>query len=100
MSKVTVDTDVISNSLLPLATREVDKISNAISSANRVHFPNGEYDWSGIVGELSDCSEEAKTYARWVADINDKYVNHMVNRVDDINSISVEELKKHISVVK
>lgn len=100
MSKVTVDTDVISNSILPLATSEVNKISSAISSANRVHFPNGEYDWSGIVGELSDCSEEAKKYARWVADINDKYVNHMVNRVDDINSISVEELKKHISVVK
>ena len=54
MSKVTVDTDVISNSLLPLARSEVDKISNAISSANRVHFPNGEYNKSNIVEELKD----------------------------------------------
>lgn len=100
MAKVNVDTDVISNNLLPLAKSEVDKISNAISSANRVHFPNGEYDWSGIVGELYDCREESNKYARWVADIKDKYVNHMVTRVDEINSISIIELKKHISIVK
>lgn len=100
MPKINIDTDVISNSLLPLARSEIDKISSAVSSANRVHFPNGEYDWSEIMGELNDCREESNKYIRWIADINDKYVNHLVNRIDDINSISVSELKKYISVVK
>lgn len=100
MTKINVDTDIISNNLLPLAKSEMDKISNAVYYANRVHFPNGEYDWPKIVGELNDCREESNKYIRWIADINEKYVNHLVDRIDDINSISIDELKKYISVVK
>lgn len=100
MSKVSIDTDVISNILLPLSRSEVDRILNAISSANQVHFPNGEYNWSGIVGDLNDCKEEGNKYVGWISDMNDKYVNHMVNRVDDINSIAIDEPKKHTSIVK
>lgn len=100
MAKINIDTNMIGNNLYPLAKNEVTKLSNAISLANRVFFPNGEYDWSGIVGDLNDCKQSIDKYIRWLEDMNEKYINHMTDRVDEISSVKITELKKHDMIVK
>ncbi len=100
MSKMSIDTDAISNTLLPLTKNEISKLNSVISIANSVSFPNGEYNWSGIVNELDDCKNQARKYYSWLENIRDKFVNNMNDRVDEINSVTVTEIKKRVSRVK
>ncbi len=100
MAKMSIDTDAISNTLLPLAKNEISRIDNAISIANSVSFPNGEYNWSAIVNELGDCKAQANKYYRWLENIKDKFVNNMSDRVDEISAVTVTEIKKRVTRVK
>lgn len=100
MAKMSIDTDVISNTLLPLTKNEISKLNSVISIANSVSFPNGEYNWSAIVGELEDCREQASKYYNWLENIKDKFVNNMNDRVEEINNTMVTEIKKRVTGVK
>lgn len=100
MAKMKIDTDVIANTLLPLAKSEISKLSGVISMANAVSFPNGEYNWSSIIGELEDCREEANKYYNWIENINDKFVNNMNDRIEEISTVAITEIKKRVSGVK
>lgn len=100
MSKMSIDTDAISNTLLPLSKNEISKLDNVISMANSVSFPNGEFNWSNVIGELEDCRDQAKKYYSWIGNIKDKFVNNMNDRVDEINATMVVEIKKRVTGVK
>lgn len=100
MSKMSIDTDAISNTLIPLSKNEISKLNSVISMANSVSFPNGEFNWSNIVGELEDCRDQAKKYYGWIENIKDKFVNNMNDRVDEINATMVVEIKKRVTGVK
>lgn len=100
MAKMSIDTDAISNTLLPLTKNEISKLGSVISIANSVSFPNGEYNWSAIVGELEDCKEQANKYYHWLENIKDKFVNNMSDRVEEINSVQITEIKKRSAGVK
>lgn len=100
MAKVKIDTDVVSNTLLPLAKNEINKLSNVISVASTVSYPNGEYNWSSIVNELEDCREQANKYYNWIANVNNKFINMTTDCVDDISSTAVTEIKRRTTIVK
>lgn len=100
MSKVKIDTDMVSNTLLPLANNEINKLNGVISIANTVSFPNGEYNWSAIVGEIEDCREQANKYYNWISNVNEKFVNSATDCVDEINNTSITEIKRRTTVVK
>ena len=48
MTKVSIDTDKISNSLLPIAQNEKNKLSSAKKCASKVSMPNGENYWRNV----------------------------------------------------
>lgn len=100
MSKVKIDTDSISNTLLPLASNEINKLNSVISMANSFSFPSGEYNWSSIINELEDCKEQANKYSNWISNINDRFINNISDRVEDINITAITEIKKRNTVVK
>lgn len=100
MSKMCIDTNVISNTLLPLSKNEISKLGSVISMANSVSFPNGEFNWSSIIGELEDCKNQATKYYNWMENIKEKFVNNMNDRIEEINTTTVTEIKKRTTGVK
>lgn len=94
MAKVSIDTDKISSSLLPTAKTEISQISNARSAAGTISFPNGEWNWNGVCGQIDDCVSRASKYSSWMTEINQKFVSSLTDNVDEINSITVEEVKQ------
>lgn len=100
MAKVKFNNTVISNTILPLIKTEINQLHATIGSADAVNFPNGEFNWSGIKGELEDCLNEANKYNQWVSTINSQLSNAMVNATDAINSVSVKEINRSQSIVK
>ncbi len=100
MAKVKINTDIVSNTLLPLAKNETNKISNVISMANSVSFPNGEYNWSSIINELDDCREMSVKYCNWLSSINERFINNTNSCIDEINSTTITEIKRRATIVK
>ena len=96
MSKVDIDTDKISNELIPLAREQYGKILSARGSASKVSIPNDAYNWSDVYGKIDDCVTKSDKYAKWLESINTSYVNDITNKVDEFNTIEVEKISKFV----
>lgn len=100
MTKVSINTDKISNSLLPTAQNEKNKIISAKSCANGVLMPNGETYLKDITSQLSDCEDKMNKYINWITDLKNKASISMNNGVNNINKITVEKVNTSDIAVK
>lgn len=96
MSKVDIDTDKISNDLIPLAREQYGKIVSARGNASKVSIPNDAYDWGSVYSKIDDCVSQSDKYLKWIESINTSYVNDITNKVDDINNIQIENISKYV----
>ena len=93
MAKVDIDTDKFNNELLPLAFQAWNQINLAMQYGGDVNFPNDEYSWSwNIQDRIRDCNDLAAKYKDWAAGVKDKFINNITNGLDDISSITVDEI--------
>ncbi len=100
MTKVSINTDKISNSLLPTAQNEKNKISSTKRCASRVSMPNGENYWGNVTSQLSDCEDKINKYINWINDLKNKVSSGMNNGVDNINKLVVDKVNTSDITVK
>ncbi len=100
MSKVMIDTDKISNNLMPMVSNARSSISTARSCASRAYFPREDYGWNRVCSNLSDCVERVGKYYNWANGLNQKFVRCLQQNLENISSIQVEAIKKSSLSVK
>lgn len=92
MTKIKIDTQKVSNLLLPAAANEKQKIESAKNLASRVSMPGGENYWGDVISKLSDCDEKISKYINWLNDLNSEILNDISNNVESINSVKIEKV--------
>lgn len=101
MANIMIDTDKISNSLIPSVEGAKSKISNAKEKAQKVHLPHScPYSWSSIISDIGDCSEKLGNYLSWIREINRRINVTNTNSKEDISKIKIEEVKRQNIIVK
>ena len=94
MPKVSVDIDKINNTLLPLVNTEMNQLNIAVSSAGKVLFPAGDFNWSKVVGGLKDCYHAMSIYNHWIQNMKESLTNSIVTSTDKLNTIKIEKVEK------
>ena len=100
MSKVVIDTDKITNELLPMASNAQEEVVDAKSCARRAYFPYNDFGWGGVCGSLDECIENTRKYYNWANGLSQRFSTCLKQGLEDINSIHVESIKKSDLSVK
>lgn len=96
MSKVKIDTEKISGSLIPLAKNHHSQISGANSYASRVNYPHDDYNWGNVKSKIQDCVERAAKYSNWINAQNSK-LNSAINSLgEEITDVTVDAVRKNV----
>lgn len=101
MAIVMINTDKISNNLVPDIGKLKSSVFSVLEKAGGVNLPyNCPYSWSDIVNNISDCSDKLDNYLIWIKEISRLTDSAINNARDDLNKLVVEEIKIQKVVVK
>lgn len=98
--KIFLDTEKISNNIIPLAKKETESLKDAISMASSTSVPNGDTSWSAVISELRENSQQATNYYNRIVEMNTGLINVLTNMPEEIGNMSIIEIPKKQSVVK
>lgn len=93
MTKIMVDTEKIGKDLINDVKKTKSYITYAKQTAQKVNFPNDEYDWSNITSHISDCEDELNKYINWMNELNKNYKSNINEFIDKLDKIQVDKLE-------
>ncbi len=101
MAIVMINTDKISNNLIPDIGKLKSSVFSALEKAGGVNLPyNCPYSWSDIVNNISDCSDKLDNYLIWIKEIKRLTEAATKNTSDDLSKLVIEEIKMQNIIVK
>ena len=92
MAKVSIDTEVLSRDLVPLAKKGLNQICDVRNNAAYTDFPYDDYNWGNIYERIDSCVDDTVKYVNWINGICYKFNNSVANCVADINKIVVDDV--------
>lgn len=101
MGRVRIDTDKMSNDLLPCVKSACDIGGAVRDCAGRIYFPYDDYGWwNDVYNNVCECLDSVQRYHNWVVDMSNRFSTQIQQSVDEFNGISVEKIQKPTISVK
>ena len=88
------------NVTLAKVNSAISSLETAKSIASSTSYPNGEYDWSSVGGQINDCISDTKKYKSNLENINDEATSAITEFEEDLSTVKITEIKKAESIVK